>query len=132
MTGGRASRDKGNRLERALVRVLQSAGFASERVPLSGSAGGRYTSDLTTPLLGRDLRVEAKARGHGFQQLYAWLDGADLLVVKADRLQPLVVVPLKLAIEIAQVAEKNSRTSESGAPGALPGNSVKQKDNTNE
>jgi len=128
MTGGRAPRQKGNRLERALVRALQARGFAAERVPLSGSAGGQYTSDLTTPLLGRDLRVEAKARGRGFQQLYRWLDGADMLVVRADRNEPLVVVPWHLAIEIAKVAEQNSRKSEIGAPDAFPGNSVKQKE----
>ena len=29
--GGRASRDKGNRTERALVRFLQDRGFAAER-----------------------------------------------------------------------------------------------------
>jgi Holliday junction resolvase len=85
MTGGRGARQKGNRLERALVRALQDNGFAAERVPLSGSAGGSYTGDLTIPLLGRDLRVEAKARGNGFQQLYRWLGGADLLIVRANR-----------------------------------------------
>jgi Holliday junction resolvase len=104
---GRAPRRKGDRLERALVRALQDNGFAAERVPLSGSAGGSYTGDLTVPLLGRDLRIEAKARGTGFNQLYRWLDGADLLIVRADRSEPLVVVPLKLAIEIAKAAEQN-------------------------
>jgi Holliday junction resolvase len=105
---GRAPRRKGDRLEHALVRALQEHGFAAERVPLSGSAGGSYTSNLTVPLLGRDLRIEAKARGTGFNQLYSWLngaDGADLLIVRADRSEPLVVVPLKLAIEIAKAAE---------------------------
>jgi Holliday junction resolvase len=107
MSGARHRR-KGNRLERALVRALQDNGFAAERVPLSGSVGGSYTGDLTVPLLGRDLRVEAKARGHGFSQLYSWLAGADLLIVRADRSEPLVIVPLRLAIEIAKAAE-NSR-----------------------
>jgi Holliday junction resolvase len=35
---GRASRQKGNRTERAIVRLLQEHGFAAERVPLSGAA----------------------------------------------------------------------------------------------
>jgi hypothetical protein len=38
MSGGRKSRDKGNRRERAINKFLQSRGFASERIPLSGSA----------------------------------------------------------------------------------------------
>jgi hypothetical protein len=103
---GRAPRRKGDKLERALVRALQDHGFASERVPLSGSAGGSYTGDLTVPLLGRDLRVEAKARGRGFNQFYEWLNGVDLLIVRADRQEPLVVVPFRLAIEIAKAAER--------------------------
>jgi hypothetical protein len=109
VNGGRASRQKGNRLERALVRALQNNSFAAERVPLSGSVGGSYTGDLTVPLLGRDLRIEAKARGHGFNQLYSWLNGADLLIVRADRSEPLVIVPLHLAIEIAKAAENSRR-----------------------
>ena len=41
-----------------------------------------------------------------FRELYAWLDGADLVVVRADRCEPLCVAPLRLAIEIATAAEK--------------------------
>lgn len=107
MSGGRASRDKGNRAERALVRALQDKGLAVERVPLSGSAGGRYCGDLTVPILGRDRVVEVKVRAIGFSQLYQWLENCSLLVVRADRREPLVVVPLGLAIEIASAAEQN-------------------------
>jgi Holliday junction resolvase len=106
MIGGRQSRQKGNRVERALVHALQEAGFAAERVPLSGAARGRFGGDLSVPLLGVDRRVEVKARGQGFRQLYAWLDGADLLIVRADRCEPLVVLPLKFAVEIASAAER--------------------------
>ena len=87
------------------MRALQEKGFAAERVPLSGSAGGKYCGDLTIPILGRDHLVEVRATG--FSQLYAWLDGRDMLVVRADRREPLVVVPLALAIEIATAAERN-------------------------
>jgi Holliday junction resolvase len=110
-SGGRASRQKGNRVERAIVHALQEAGFAAERVPLSGSAGGRYLGDISVPLLGLDRTVEVKARAHGFQQLYAWLEARDLLIVRADRCEPLVVLPLRLAIEIATIAEANHRFS---------------------
>lgn len=106
ISGGRASRDKGNRLERAIIKLLQDAGLASERVPLSGSAGGSYAGDLTVPILGRDLIVEAKARANGFAQLYAWLEGRDALVIRADRRDALVVLPLRLAAEIAVAAER--------------------------
>jgi Holliday junction resolvase len=107
MSGGRASRQKGNRAERAIVRLLQEKfGFAAERVPLSGAARGRFGGDVSVPLLGVDRRVEVKCRGNGFRQLYDWLEGHDFLVVKADRLEPLVVVPLRFAAEIAAIAER--------------------------
>lgn len=106
MTGGRASRQKGDRIERALVHALQGAGFAAERVPLSGAARGRFCGDTSVPLLSIARRVEVKVRALGFRELYKWLDGADLLIVRADRLEPLVVVPLRLAVEIAVPAEQ--------------------------
>jgi hypothetical protein len=104
--GGRASRDKGNRFERAIVKQLQDHGLGAERVPLSGSAGGSYAGDLTVPILGRDLVVEAKARAKGFSQIYSWLQGRDALVIKADRRDALVILPLRLAADIAIAAER--------------------------
>ena len=101
MSAGKAPRDKGNRAERAIVRYLQDHGFAAERVPLSGSAGGSYFGDLIVPVLNVDRVVEVKVRANGFRELYRWLIDRDILIVRADRSEPLVVVPLKLAAEIA-------------------------------
>jgi Holliday junction resolvase len=107
MSGGARHRQKAGREERMLVRIAQDNGFAAERVPLSGSVGGqRFSGDIVLPLVGRDLCVESKVRGRGFKQLYDWLRGRDLLIVRSDRREPLVVVPLKLAIEIAKAAER--------------------------
>jgi hypothetical protein len=106
LNGGRASREKGNRLERSIVKLFQEHGFGAERVPLSGSAGGSYFGDLTVPVIGRDLVVEAKARDNGFRTLYDWLIGRDALIIKADRRDALVVLPLRLAVEIAVAAER--------------------------
>ena len=111
MSGGKSPRRKGDRAERALVRFLQDRGFAAERVPLSGAAGGSYLGDLTIPLLGVDRVAEVKVRAHGFQQLYGWLARARPAdSVRADRSEPLVILPLKLAAEIVgegQVAMSN-------------------------
>ena len=73
---------------------------------MSGAAGGSYLGDLTVPVLGRDLVIEAKSRANGFAQLYSWLEGRDVLIIKADRRDAMVVLPLRLAAEIAMTAER--------------------------
>jgi Holliday junction resolvase len=100
---GRRSRSKGARTERSIVRALQANGIAAVRVPLSGAAGGRFAGDIVLPLMGRDLCVEVKARAEGFRELYSWLAERDVLVLKADRQEALVVVRLSLAAEIAKL-----------------------------
>ena len=101
---GSGPRSKGVRTERGIVKVLQASGIPAVRVPLSGAVGGRFAGDIVLPLLGRDLCVEVKARAAGFRQLYDWLDQRDVLIIKADRREPLVVVRLSLAAEVAKVA----------------------------
>lgn len=102
---GRRSRDKGQRGERMLVHLLQERGYAAERVPNSGSSGGRFAGDLSVPVLGIDRRIEAKWRAGGFKELYAWLADNYALVVKADRRKPLLVIELDRAIDILDAAE---------------------------
>jgi Holliday junction resolvase len=101
---GRRFRSKGARTERTIAKALQANGITAVRVPLSGSVGGRFAGDIVLPLMGRDLCVEVKARGDGFRELYCWLNGRDVLIVKADRQEPLVVLRLSLAAEIAKLA----------------------------
>jgi hypothetical protein len=74
------------------------------RVPLSGAVGGRFAGDIVLPVLGPDLCVEVKARADAFGQLHCWLEGRDVLIVKADRREPLFVVRLCLAAEITKAA----------------------------
>jgi Holliday junction resolvase len=99
---GRRSRDNGARAERSIANALRANGIAAVRVPLSGAAGGRFAGDIALPLLGRDLCAEVKARADGFRELYRWVTDRDALIIKADRLQPLVVVRLSLAAEVAK------------------------------
>lgn len=102
---GKASRDKGGREERLLVNLLQERGYAAERVPLSGAAGGKFAGDISMPILGKDVLLESKVRADGFKQLYAWLADNWGLVVRADRHPPLLVVPLVRFLEVLDVAE---------------------------
>jgi Holliday junction resolvase len=103
---GRRSRDKGNRAERGLVRFLQDAGFAAERIPLSGAAGGSFAGDVTLPVFGDDWTIEVKCRARGFAQLYQWLGSNDALVVRADREPMLVVLRLSKAVTLLRRAEE--------------------------
>lgn len=96
---GKAQRDKGNRAERELAKLL-----GGERVPLSGAAGGSYTGDVVA--LG--LTWEAKVRGDGFKQLYGWLEGRDVLAVKTDRKPWLAVIPVTTLLDLL----KNKNDSE--------------------
>ena len=99
---GRRSRRKGARTERNIVAALQAHGIAAIRVPLSGAVGRRFAGDIILPLTGRDLCLEVKARADGFRELYRWLNQRDVLIVKADRQEPLVVLRLSLAAQIAK------------------------------
>lgn len=100
--GGRRSRDKGNRSERALVNHFLDAGVSAERVPLSGAAGGSYTGDLTFACLGQDWTAESKVRASGFAQLYRWIAPVRALFVKQDRAETLVVVRLSDFVELVR------------------------------
>jgi hypothetical protein len=61
-------------------------------------------ADISMSLLGSDRAVEVKCRAAGFRQLYDWLNERDTLIAKADRQEPLVVLRMSLAAEIAKGA----------------------------
>ena len=104
-TGGKRSRQKGDRFEREIVARFQDEGFAAERVPLSGAAGGSFSGDITSPLMGVDRKWECKKRADGFRQLYDWIDGNYGLVIAADRRRPMVVLDFEQFLILARQAE---------------------------
>lgn len=123
--GGKASRQKGDRFERAVVKLLNDAGIKAERVPLSGSAGGSFSGDIKAELFGKPFVIEAKARGDGFKQLYDWLSGRDALVLRADRKEALVVVRLSqagtfLSIPIREPSPHHDASGSSAPSQSLP------------
>jgi Holliday junction resolvase len=105
MSGARHRR-KGDRGEREVAKYAQGRGIAAERIPLSGSCGGRFNGDISVPLLSRDFIGEVKVRRNDFRRLYDWLVNRDLLFIRADRREWLVITRLTLATDIALVAEQ--------------------------
>ena len=95
------SRTKGNKRELEIVHIAQQNGFAATKE----SAMYKSTHDISWPLLGKEWKVEAKARNSGFKQIYAWLRDRDALLVRADRERWLLVVPLVDALPVMKIAE---------------------------
>ena len=79
---GKSQRDKGQREERAIAHLLGATKISAMHKP------------------GHDLEledgrtVEVKIRASGFRLIYRWLEPVDILVIRADRQEPLVVVRL--------------------------------------
>jgi Holliday junction resolvase len=98
VSGGR-HRQKGARCERELVERHQVLGVHAERYPLSGASRFRGSGhDLDIYALGRDkapLLAEVKARksGHGFKQLEKWPGTHDVLFLRRNHADPLVLLP---------------------------------------
>jgi len=86
---GRKEHRKGRRVEYQVRDMFRELGLKCERVPCSGNSKA-----VKGDLLLEGFRVEVKARKRGFSFLYRSLRGNDLLVVKADRMEPLLIIPL--------------------------------------
>jgi len=91
---GKSQRDKGARVERAIVKLHLDAGVPCQRVPLSGAAGGMFTGDLAIGPKG-SLVGEVKSRkgGKSFKQIEDWLGQNHALFLHRDRQLPMVVLP---------------------------------------
>ncbi len=105
---GKKSRNKGYRGEHELVCLLKRAGINAVRVPLSGA-----TEFAKGDVLVEGRTCEVKLRKAGFKELYRWIEGKDLLFLKADRKEYLVVMRVKDLVELLKggkrYVESNSR-----------------------
>ena len=95
-------RRKGDRLERELVDRHKALGFHSERYPLSGASRFRGSGhDLDVYLFGREEapivgEVKGRKNGAGFTTLERWLGDFDVLFLRRNNADPLVVLPWRL------------------------------------
>ena len=80
---------KGSRVEREIKKILEEAGFEVVR-----SAGSLGSADLQVKKLGS---IQVKAR-KSFAILNLF-EGADKLIIKANRKQPYIIMPLKKYLE---------------------------------
>jgi hypothetical protein len=96
---GARHRRKGDRVERELVEWHRALGVHAERYPLSGASRFRGSGhDLDLYIYGREeapavAEVKARGSGGGFTTLERWLGEFDLLVLRRDRADPLVLLP---------------------------------------
>jgi Holliday junction resolvase len=79
------SRRKGARVENEIVHKLNHHGIPARKISRIYQSG----HDLDAVVRGRPLRVEVKSRAQGFGTIYNWLSDRDVLIVKADRQEPL-------------------------------------------
>lgn len=80
-----------------------AAGIPCERVPLSGSMGGKYKGDLNIPSVSHPAFIaECKARrnGSGFAVIEKWLGDKDILFTKRNNQEPLVVMRFDVYLEL--------------------------------
>lgn len=89
------SKAKGTRVENLIRDMHLKEGVDAERVPMSGSLGGKYSGDVIVGSIENPiLRCEVKARkgGKGFAVIEGWLEGNDVIFLKRDRVTPFVAM----------------------------------------
>jgi len=100
--GGARHHRKGDRIEREIVVQHIGIGIKAERYPLSGASRFRGSGhDLDIYAYGPDeapLVAEVKARksGSGFVTLESWLAGYDILFLRRNNADPLIVLPWRV------------------------------------
>jgi hypothetical protein len=101
MSGVRHRR-KGDRIEREIVHRHRAIGIHAERYPLSGASRFRCSGhDVDVYAFGPDaapLVAEVKGRknGAGFTTLERWLGNFDVLALRRNNADPLLVLPWRV------------------------------------
>jgi Holliday junction resolvase len=102
MTGGAKPRQKGDRAEREIISLHQSLGVDAERYPLSGASNFRGSGhDVDIYVNGKAeapfvAEVKSRKNGNGFVQLETWLGEYDILFLRRNHAQPLIVLPWRI------------------------------------
>ena len=99
---GKASRDKGCRGEREIVRLHKAMKIPAERVPLSGAMNYQHNAeDVDIYPFGEDegalvCQVKRQATDAGWKTILGQLGEADALFFRTDRSEWHVMVPMRV------------------------------------
>ncbi len=99
---GKASRDKGARGEREIVRLHKAMRIHAERVPLSGAMAYQQNGeDVDLYVFGKDegalvTQVKRQATDAGWKTILGQLGEADALFFRTDRSEWHVMVPMRV------------------------------------
>ena len=112
MTGGKKSRDTGNREELLRVHASEKAGVHCVKVPLSGAVGGEFGGDLRYHVGGEVLTGENKKRknGDGFKTLEKWKGSNDFLILRRNHGPALFVMDEALALRMMKALDEYGRS----------------------
>jgi Holliday junction resolvase len=110
------SKDKGRRAEHDIVNRHLALGVTAERVPLSGSLGGKYSDDVDLPY-GKG-EVKARKNGEGFKTIETWMKTCAALFLKRDRVAPLVVLTWDAYADLVRRAYATQQQTEGATDGA--------------
>lgn len=103
------SKAKGTRAENEVVQLLTEAGIPAERIPLSGSLGGKYSSDVVIGSVDTPLaRIEVKNRESLAEYLWDFLEPVDYLVLRKNHHKPLVVMEMDQFIKLYKQAHPDT------------------------
>lgn len=103
------AKSKGYRFEKEVADTLTNSGIDAERVPLSGSFGGKYDCDVVigTPEQPK-AKIEAKYRENINKDIWVWLKGNDFLALRRNKHKALIVMDIDKFIELYKAAHKEN------------------------
>jgi hypothetical protein len=105
---GARHRRKGDRIEREIVDRHRALDIHAERYPLSGATRFRGAGhDIDIYLFGRDqapavAEVKARKDGAGFATLEKWLGEYDVLFLRRNNADPLIVLPWRVWVRLLE------------------------------
>lgn len=91
---GKRNRQRGAETERAIVQLLRDAGIAAEKI----SRTGYKSPDI---MIQDEFTAESKRRKNGFRTLKVWLQEADIVFIREERVKkPMVVMEFDILVKL--------------------------------